>query len=312
MAFAIDSHLEDHSKLTFHFMTDPGSESTSDSADRGKPIERELPFFENINIEESVSTNYSEYTPIGSNGSMFAYLGTKSRDLNLSFNLTLPHIMRYSFIKLTAQPKPKTEVTEEDYQAPKDSKENKNSTNSYGDFISHFDRRFFDKLTDEEKRFLPIKYPRFNSLLAESGLSQAGGLEPTVNERRARASINMAYIMNLIRSSLITHSMTPWTGPPILRLKHGMLYQDVPCICQSYNISYDEAAGYDPVLMVPRVLTVKMSLKEVRLRGSAFIPGNTKFSDFQKGWDTFFERNKDRYTIGDPFDENRIIITREE
>lgn len=307
MAFSIDSHLEDNSKLVFNFKVDRGSGGTTTQQD----FSRELPFFENINVEESVSTNYSEYTPIGSNGSMFAYLGTKSRDLNLSFNLTLPHIMQYSFVKLTAQSKPKSAVDANDYQAPKQSKDSKAAINNYGDFINHFDRSFFENLTDEEKRFLPVKYPRFNSLLTESGIATGGTLEPSVNERRSRATINIAYIINLIRSSLITNSVTPWVGPPIITLKHGMLYQDVPCICQSYSLSYDEAAGYDPVLMLPRVLSVKMSLKEVRLRGTSFIPGGTKASQYQKGWDTFFESNKDNFTVGDPFEQSRVIISRE-
>ena len=91
MAIEIDPHLEDRSFLKFEFKKSDGT-----------PITRVLNFLENIEISESLETNYSEYTPIGSNGSVFAYLGSKSRKLDINFNLTLPNILQHSIVKSTA------------------------------------------------------------------------------------------------------------------------------------------------------------------------------------------------------------------
>ena len=91
MAFHIDPHIETDSYLLFEFKKSDGG-----------IFNKTLNFLENIEVRESVSTNYSEYTPIGSNGSMFAYMGSKSRSLGLSFNLTMANIMEHSVIKPTA------------------------------------------------------------------------------------------------------------------------------------------------------------------------------------------------------------------
>ena len=52
-----------------------------------------MPFFENPTITESQSANYQEYNPIGRAGSLYSYGGSPSRQVNLSFNLTLPVLL---------------------------------------------------------------------------------------------------------------------------------------------------------------------------------------------------------------------------
>ncbi len=42
------------------------------------------------------------------------------------------------------------------------------------------------------------------------------------------------------------------------------MYEDVPCICKDYNISYNEAAGYDMETLLPRQIKVSMKLEEFR------------------------------------------------
>ena len=64
-------------------------------AKKGESIEFYLPFMENIEISESQRPNYATYDLIGRSGSLFAYLGSKSREMNLKFNITLPNIVDY-------------------------------------------------------------------------------------------------------------------------------------------------------------------------------------------------------------------------
>ena len=54
-----------------------------------------LPMLENIEISESQRPNYATYDLIGRSGSLFAYLGSKSREFTLKFNITLPNIIDY-------------------------------------------------------------------------------------------------------------------------------------------------------------------------------------------------------------------------
>ena len=43
------------------------------------------------------------------------------------------------------------------------------------------------------------------------------------------------------------------------------MYRSVPCICKSYNLGWEETAGYDLGTLTPRRLTVDLSLEEVRI-----------------------------------------------
>ena len=63
---------------------------------------------------------------------------------------------------------------------------------------------------------------------------------------------------------MVNNSKNPLYGPPVIRLRHGILYQDVPCICTNYSIDYNEAAGYDIDTLLPRQLKVTMKLEEIR------------------------------------------------
>jgi hypothetical protein len=72
------------------------------------------------------------------------------------------------------------------------------------------------------------------------------------------------YFVNLVRSSVVNNAENPLLGPPIIRILHGLLYRDIPCICTDYTIGYDEAAGYDVQTLLPRKITITMKLEEFR------------------------------------------------
>jgi hypothetical protein len=72
------------------------------------------------------------------------------------------------------------------------------------------------------------------------------------------------YWTNIVRASVVNNSKNPIYGPPTIRLRHGILYQDIPCICTNYSISYNEAAGYDINTLLPRQLQITMKLEEIR------------------------------------------------
>ena len=60
-----------------------------------KSIEFYLPMLENIEISESQKPNLATYDLIGRAGTLYSYLGSKSREFNLKFNITLPNVMEY-------------------------------------------------------------------------------------------------------------------------------------------------------------------------------------------------------------------------
>ena len=74
----------------------------------------------------------------------------------------------------------------------------------------------------------------------------------------------LVYWVNIIRSSVINKADNPIMGPPIIRLTHGLMYQNIPCICTDYDISWEERAGYDLHTLMPRRIKVSLNLEELR------------------------------------------------
>jgi hypothetical protein len=260
-----DRHLEDKSKLVFHFNTDKAEGS----------IIKVLNFMENIQIDERVTTNYAQYTPIGSNGSQFAYLGTKSREFEISFSMTLPHIMENTLIKPDTVGKTLSKAALRSMffsTSPEFIHNIANTklvnTKRYADYIQHVDKQHTDLLSEEDR---PIERSSVKGSVRETAL------------------IKVMYWVNLIRASCLTNAKQPYLGPPLVRLHHGILYSDIPCLVSSYNITYDHMHGFDSKTMLPRVISVKLSLKEVRLRGRAYSPGAN--GDYTPGWDSFIHED---------------------
>lgn len=69
--------------------------------------------------------------------------------------------------------------------------------------------------------------------------------------------------INLIRSSVVNNA-DDFSPPPLIRLNHGTMYRNVPCVCVGYDISHDESAGYERTSMLPKRLNITMNLKELR------------------------------------------------
>ena len=277
----VDRQLESRSKFVFEFNPTDGK----------PPIIRTLHFAENIDIKESVQTNYSEYTPLGSNGSVFTYLGSRSRAFDVNFNITLPNIMMHTLIKPPTESK-KSKVTKDDYFVK--------SLNSGKD---KFSLRPIEGITGNIEKFAN---DFINNILLDGHdvdalVGQAGGqfllndvrrgiTEGPGSQTRLTSLLKVMYWVNLIRSSTMTSSKKPSLGPPIVRMIHGIMYQNVPCIVTDYSISHDPNAGYDEVTLLPRVLKISMKLREVRLRGRDFNPTDVGAADMMPGWDSFIEQ----------------------
>ena len=59
------------------------------------------------------------------------------------------------------------------------------------------------------------------------------------------------------------------------------MYDNVPCVCDSYNIDYDENAGFDLKTLMPRRLFINMSLRETRTNANSL----SRPEDKIQGWE---------------------------
>lgn len=96
-------NLENLSYLIFEYPINiaKGKTTTPEPRQRIK-----IPLFENVDISESQKPNVSPYELIGRSGNLFSYLGSKSREFTLTFNITLPNIVQY----MTSEKAPKYSI----------------------------------------------------------------------------------------------------------------------------------------------------------------------------------------------------------
>lgn len=286
MAISFETHIEDLSYLVFEFRKSDGT-----------TFPRRLSFLENIDIKEAIRTNYSEYTPIGSNGSVFAYLGSKSREFSLTFNLTLPNIEEHTLVNPTAENFADKGLLRESYFTDTViTGTTRGKYKNYYEAIQNYEVNFYNSLSAKEQNEFRRLFPQRTKEYADFFFSE--GDAGITKDRRRVALVQVLYWLNLIRSSCITNSEKPYLGPPLIHLSHGMMYMNVPTICTEYDISMDQNAGYDNQTLLPRILKFSMKLREVRLKGKKFAPG-TPTSRFMPGWESL--QGEGGYITLDPY-----------
>lgn len=235
-----------------------------------------LPFFENISISESQKANFAVYDLIGRAGNLYGYMGAKSRQFNLNFRMTVPHIRHLM----------KTEgLVIQDFSQSFSDPENKseirnrfiNPQVTRGTTGRGFSRvnatklatNYFFKLKQEDPNYLVTT--RNNEL-------------PDPNPY-AETITDVLWWVNLVRTSVINNSTNSIYGPPIIRINHGILYNNVPCICTNFSIKEAQGTTYDVVTNFPYVFDITMALEEVRNNFGEYTPGDPVKGDNITGWD---------------------------
>jgi len=330
--FIVDRGLPERSKLMFYFPK------------QGNGAEHyviEMPFFENIRIKESKKARYKKYSLISRSSDLYSYLGANSRELNLTFTMTLPHILEdHPDITMDKFVRYSNDVENIESQKRLFSHPQGPEIEPYGmaaslgtDYTKNLARDSASMvlsnafvsgtLNTESQVYLASRYgledqligDKFDSILKPFGPAQnkvqsfiqtlqnldatqktqgtvdaiaaKNGSVTEENSLKYRIIDLIIYWTNIIRSSVTNNSKNPLFGPPIVRLNHGILYQDIPCICNSYTIDYNEAAGYDLDTLLPRQLKISMKLEEIRTGDfGEYDPVNVIKRDNLAGWES--------------------------
>ena len=339
--YIIDRKLPERANLKFYFP------NTSD----GKPyFVVTLPFFENPSIKESKKARFQRYSLISRSSNLYSYLGADSRKLNLSFHITLPHILEEhrdinKDVVFSEAQADNPEIEKERFASPVAAPPNPGNPSVK---IAEKLFRGLDGLKDSAKQVLlspwairggikdsELEYLKhtygllqtevdaaivaLNDNIAAASLALPFGLpfglpasfaitnlsvdpktQKISNKKSEKNQSNLTessiqklkiidiliYWINIIRASVVNNAQNPIFGPPIIRLRHGVLYQDVPCICTGYNIDFDEVAGYDLQTLLPRRIKVDMKLEEFRTGNfKTFDQNNVIARDNLAGWE---------------------------
>ena len=315
----IDRKLPERSKLMFYF---PVPTKGSDY------YVVEMPFFENIKIMESKKARYQKYSLISRSSNLYSYLGADSRVLNLSFNMTMPHIMDDN-PGLTLEQFIRYQSDKDNIEAEKNKfKEPYKAAEGIAGMAFQLGTHYTKELAfasakqvllnnqitagmdGATSKALMSKFGMagmvpgvaIDSALVVDGTTQLNAGQANQDKAQKKAEKDMEdnentqltyriidliiYWTNIIRSSVVNNAANPIYGPPTIRLRHGILYQDIPCICTDYSISYNEEAGYDINTLLPRQLKVTMKLEEIRTGDfGSFDTNNVISQDNLAGWE---------------------------
>ena len=301
--YIVDRGLEYRSKLVFCFPM------LSDPSRLQKVI---LPHFEDVDIREQQSSHLSKYVLLGRSSNLFTYVGSDSREFRLGFNFTLPHIEDAGVPKVfntivgTGQ---NTSQEQGKFLQPTIPKEPISNANKHIlDFLKNIGggsiKSSVQGVINHGKDFLSqrdIEDLRFRYGLGPTTINQDYGAttyftngddQKIINMQQQRSSIIdlIMYWVNIIRTSTITNSKNPTLGPPIVRLTHGLMYQDIPCVCSNYNIERNLTAGFDLHTLLPRQLHIGMTLHEVRTGDyTVYNPTHPIRRDNLAGWEAVIE-----------------------
>ena len=243
-----NSHLGERSNLIFEF---PNAGIIG-----GPPTRLLLPFFEDPAIRERKKARYATLNPIGRSSNLFAYTGADAREFSLDFNMTLPNIL--DFMKkapsLTTQYGPGAGTIEE--------------KNLFFGAANPLKRDVTGPKAQDYENISPQTDPPLatrNAISGEAIDDLRRAYRGTHHQNYLRTIDVIRYWTDIIRSSCYNNTSNPSLGPPIIRLTHGILFRNLPCIVESYNITFDkEVAGFDKNTLLPRRLIISMTLKELR------------------------------------------------
>jgi len=232
-----------------------------------------IPFYENPQITESQAANYATYNPVGRAGSLYAYTGAKSRKIKVKTTFTLPHLAMHDMgidrfrrvFSNTTKESQKLMFTQFSKQSTKPKPGDVNTS------LSLEVEKVWLALQPTKEGSLERLGERTRELQKSNVLSLLGitstpsRLQDISPEEKHQVIDTMLFFLALLRTSVTNKATNPMLGPPIIRINFGTMYQSVPCICKSYNIAWDEGAGYDLKTLTPRKLEVSLNLEELRV-----------------------------------------------
>tara|TARA_R110000737_G_scaffold311562_1_gene320601 strand:+ start:584 stop:1462 length:879 start_codon:yes stop_codon:yes gene_type:complete len=268
--------LHKKSRLHFHYI----------NGDTGARTVVRLPFFENIKVTEEKSARWKKFNVISRSSDLYAYLGADSRKLELTFSMTLLHIQsliedigRSSYIDYNVTPSdpiaefknPTPPKKTDTYSLLKDSVLNTNPIQPIPDPLVPVTPTSLDEI--------------FNEAKTSVATTLANGLSDAI-KYNSKLTETIMFWVNIVRTCVSNNAKNPSEGPPILRLSHGVMYDDIPCIATSVSIESDILAGYDKDTLLPRKIDVVMSLEEFRMGNlGEYEEGVPIFRDNLAGWE---------------------------
>ena len=258
---------------------------------------RRVVFFENPKITEQRVPKYASKQVVGRNEPVRLFVGADARKVKLSFTYTLPHVQTF-FAMMGSMPNGfASDLDKQPWwslggegDTPKE-----DNLNAWRAFTAHTISKFFGtdlkiKSSGPMTSMLNSSFtgPRFyldnrNSRTPVPGInveSQGNGtflqmlvnawsLNPDANVPDAVATYYTQFVIDTLRASVVGDDVTGLdggaaVGPPIVRFRHGTVFNEAPFIITSMNIDYSTQAGYEVRTLLPRQVKFTLDMEEFR------------------------------------------------
>ena len=270
-----------------------------------------IPFYENPIISERKASRLVEYNPINRGSTLFSHVGADARSINIEFMLSLAHIKsswksiantRQAFSNISKKDSEigrffERFVTRTTEQSP--NRENDVTIDKINS--GHVRETQFSSKREALNSILDLIEPEAQTVKVQEKLLNLRGpgretkiiiTDNLVNHSKQTVLDSITFILGLIRTCVAGNAENSILGPPTLRLRHGLSYQDVPLLCKDYSIKVVEEAGYDMETLLP--LRIKISLSTVENRTGnfgKFEPGKATVRDNLAGWEAVIRDN---------------------
>lgn len=258
-----------------------------------------IPMLENAQVSESQKSNLASYNMLGRNSNLFAYTGSESRAINVTFKISLLHLIDV-MVKEGLDDKFKQHFTL--FYASKEISKlgffinfppSKEQFESMGYGVKHAKthREYYQKIAG-----LSAGGRNLFDLLQGDVLSFLGAEDPNAGFGESsfndRAIDLILFWINLIRSTTKNNSRNTTLGPPIVRLTHGPMYNNVSCVVENYSIRLLDESGFEVQTLLPKQIEVSLSMKETRVGNfSKFKATQIVDGDNNTGWEAVIETN---------------------
>ena len=288
--------LPDRSNLSFSFPLPTGETRTV-----------YLPMLENCDISENKKAKLQEYQLLGRNSTIYSYGGGTSRQFQLKFKITLLHVLE------TLRKEPIEDKFKNNYFQ-------KVFSETPAEDIGFLDPTTGIEVEDKQIKIKSLAQKNYDQYMTLTGkknpqlssfdkfLNKAGGLfgvedfvpDPSKQSNKALEAVELImYWINLVRVGCVNNATNTTLGPPIVRLTHGIMYNNVPCVMENYSINIEQERGYDINTLLGRVINISMTLNEIRIGNfGTFKPlDDPDSADNNYGWEALFnEGTIDPYT----------------
>lgn len=260
----------------------------------GRGLRAYLPMLENAQVSESQKSNLASYSILGRNSNIFAYTGSESRSFNVTFKITLLHLLD-TLIKEGLDDKFSQHFTM--FFSSKESAKNaffigRDGTTKMKDEVEHarIHRSYYQRIAGLATTGQDIFSAFTGDVLSFLGAEDTSEFaEYSFNDRAIDLII---FWINLIRSSTKNNSRDTTLGPPIVRLTHGPMYNNIPCVVENYSIRLLDESGFEVQTLMPKQIEVTLTMKETRTGNFGEFKANKIYDgDNNTGWESVIEHN---------------------